>query len=186
MGAPKVYQQRDFSSGLCTSMDESLLDPTMSPALSNVDVTDSLSISRRTGYAAVTTAPIVAGRAVDALYHYYQKDGDKYWMAVCGSAMLVMADAGYVTARKELTTANVAATSPSNVTGALYSGGAAVAAVGTIAASAPVSNYLVIGVSIGSAVKVDGGSWVTATNTAYTPTLAATPAVHTVYVKAAV
>jgi hypothetical protein len=67
-----------------------------------------------------------------------------------------------------------------------FSGGTAVTAAGVITATVPSCNRFIVGIpSLSASVKVDGGAWVSATQSTYTPTLAATPATHAVYVKTA-
>lgn len=90
--AYKTFSIDDFSGGLNTAVAVSRLDPRFSPDLENVDFTDTGAITRRRGYAAITGTPM-SGR-VDALYRYYQRDTDKYWLTVAGTAAYVRQDAG--------------------------------------------------------------------------------------------
>jgi len=179
----KNYRVRGFPDGLVTAVDESLLDPGMSPAMSNGDVSDAFAFTRRKGYGFLTDAAI--GATVNAVYRYYQADGDKYWLAVCGTTVFAAktTSAGAPLTRMELTTTNTAgelgsAAAPS------YSGGAAIYGSGTLAATTPVCTWLKVSFpSISGSVKIDSGSWVSATGGTYTPTLASTGAVHKVEVK---
>lgn len=76
---------RDFSGGLNTAVDESLLPPSMTASMLNVDVTDAAAITRRSGSVKVTATPMVDGEVL-GLHRYYKADGDKLWVAVAATS----------------------------------------------------------------------------------------------------
>ena len=84
MMAYKTFTVSDFGGGLNTAVAESRLDTKFSPSLENVDFTETGAITRRNGYISVTGSVAFSGQ-IDALYRFYQADGDKQWLAVCGT-----------------------------------------------------------------------------------------------------
>lgn len=90
-GPPAVL--RDFSKGLQTTMDSTLIDDGASPALVNVDVENG-SIEKRGGSVAVSSSSLGGyGQPVRFLYEYIEPDGDR-WVISASSATLFKSNNG--------------------------------------------------------------------------------------------
>lgn len=176
---------RDFGGGLNTAMDEANLPANMSASLLNIDFMDSRALSRRNGYTRITATPLEAD-PVDALYRYYKKNDTKYWVSVAGTALYTQQ---YVTTTVPLTRLEAEAatiTATPQVTYSLrnMSGGKAVGCTATMEIPVPHSTSVTLGwtSNVTASLKLDAGSWVTAT--AGTKTWAGlTATAHTVYLK---
>ena len=186
--AVKTFSIDDFSGGLNTAVAESIMDAKFSPDLENVDFTDTGAITRRNGYYSLTATPMAAF-PVYALYRYYQKDGDKYWMSVCGTALWTKQEVS--TEVPETKQEAETYYSGGLVTSAAgYSGGNAIRITGTCTFSLPYSTALkvvVYGATNCGSIKLDAGAWASvsgsATGYAYTTSgLSATA--HSISVKA--
>lgn len=188
----KVIEQRDFGGGLNTAVDPMLIRPDESPAMLNVDVTDTNAITRRSGYARLT-ATAIAPVAIRDITRYYLANGVKYWVAVAGTHLYAAQDAtrGVPLTRKEFTTSNLTATGDciapiSNVPG--LSGGAAVVmskAAHTISATLPFCSRLTLyGHKMTGSVMVDSGAWTSLSATSVYGFGAITATTHTLSLKA--
>lgn len=68
---------KDFSGGLNTSLDPTLIRLNQSPSLANVDFADTGGFTRRKGYYPILDTPY--STPVKGALRYYQLDGDIYW-----------------------------------------------------------------------------------------------------------
>lgn len=152
---------RDFSGGLNTTLDANRLPPQMSGDLLNVEVLESRSIRRRSGYAAQHAAAIVASFAVKGICRFYKADGTRSWLYQCATGIYSGSDAtkssyGYVQAETLSATSATYASDDA-------SGGSAVplyATATTYSIPVPYSTYVTVrGLGDSFKANIDGGSF---------------------------
>lgn len=166
-----AFSLREFHGGLNTAVDESNIPATMTASLANVDFLDSRAIRVRRGY--VTQSEVATAR-VHAVNRYYQKDGDSYWVAVCGTAAYMQQ---VLTTHVPLTTIEAEDVTP--ITGSLtetsrrFASGGKVGLVtsASLTMAIPYSTALSVrsncGTVLGASLSVDGAAYVNASGPKY-------------------
>jgi hypothetical protein len=87
----KTITVRRFDGGLNTAAAPELLSPSYTPDGVNFAIEDSGSIARRDGYVRVTPEAL-RSTPMKALWRYIKENGNKYWVAVAGTALLYKID----------------------------------------------------------------------------------------------
>jgi hypothetical protein len=151
---------KDFSGGLCTSINEAELPANMTADLLNVDFLDSKAITRRNGYKLFST---IESRPVYSIYKYYKTDASKYWMAVCGSALYKMTDVSTIVPLTKIQAEDIAITGTFNTfSDTSYSAGFGVslaASVNTFTVPACTDITVGFGVTGDAKIAIDAGAY---------------------------
>ena len=165
----RAFSIQDFSGGLNTAAEESLVPPNMSPSMRNVDVLDSRAIRRRTGYRDVTQ---VGATSITALMRFYPTSGAKLWVAAMGDGVYVRQDgvSDVPTTTLEAEGATVSgSTTTFSPDGYNVSGGSVSRVTGSATYTIPYSTRLVVrGALEGATMSLDGGAAVLATGYTHT------------------
>lgn len=171
----------DFSAGLVTAIDETLLPMNASPDLSNVELLRSGSIKRRKGYATVKNN--LSATHIDALHRHYSNSGVNRWMAVSATRMLSTTGAFTMETFSEEAEALITSATYTRVAHAGYSGGYYLSATNLLRFTLPKCVSFEMNMqSVTASVSIDGGAYTAATNRVFSAaSLAATS--HTVAVK---
>ena len=165
--ADRFLTVRRFDGGLDTVTAPELLPPNKTPYGVNFSIEDTGSISRRSGYIALTATPMRAS-PMKALWRWYTEAGGRYWIAVCGTGVFTYVDGARDSyGSVEAETLTTSATAQGWVTSAAWaSGGSAVRLTSssqTLSASVPYSTYIraTLRSDVGMSVQIDGGAWST-------------------------